>query len=139
RSCASHGSTSVSTALHPRLAASLCQWRPRIPGDRSSRAVLGRHGVAERRLGSRVCCHRDVAIPFAATMKFAVLPAIETFPAFCLALGAFLVPAGAALALSRQPTLLAIWSAMAFNFIPVLQPSNEMSYDTAQFYNAALA
>jgi uncharacterized membrane protein YccC len=80
-----------------------------------------------------------VAIPFAATMKFAVLPAIETFPAFCLALGAFLVPAGAALALSRQPTLLAIWSAMAFNFIPVLQPSNEMSYDTAQFYNAALA
>jgi uncharacterized membrane protein YccC len=28
---------------------------------------------------------------------------------------------------------------MVFNFIPVLQPLNQMSYDTAQFYNSALA
>lgn len=28
---------------------------------------------------------------------------------------------------------------MAFNFMPLLAPTNEMSYDTEQFYNAALS
>ena len=28
---------------------------------------------------------------------------------------------------------------MAFNFVPLLAPANQMSYDTAQFYNSALA
>ena len=55
------------------------------------------------------------AISIAAGIKFAVLPAIETFPAFCLALGAFLLPAGVALAQSRHPALLAIWTAMVFH------------------------
>jgi uncharacterized membrane protein YccC len=75
----------------------------------------------------------------AATIKFAVLPALQTFPAFCFAIGLFLVPIGFVLAQSRKPEMIAIFSAMAFNFMPLLAPTNQMSYDTAQFYNSALA
>ena len=32
-----------------------------------------------------------------------------------------------------------VFTAMAVNFMPLLAPANQMSYDTAQFYNAALA
>ena len=78
-----------------------------------------------------------IAIPVAATIKFAVLPGHETFPAFCVAIGIFLIPAGFAIVRS-QPAQMAVWTAMAFNFVPVLQPVNQMSYDTAQFYNSAL-
>jgi uncharacterized membrane protein YccC len=38
-----------------------------------------------------------------------------------------------------QPWRTAIFAAMAGNFIPILAPANQMSYDTVQFYNAALA
>lgn len=79
------------------------------------------------------------AIPIAAAIKFAALPAIETFPAFCLVLGAFFIPVGAAMAQSRQPGLAVIWTALAINLLPILQPANEMNYNTAQFYNSALA
>jgi uncharacterized membrane protein YccC len=75
----------------------------------------------------------------AAIIKFAVLPALETFPAFCGALGLFLLPVGFAMARTRQPVAMALFTAMAFNFVPLLAPTNLMSYDTAQFYNAALA
>jgi uncharacterized membrane protein YccC len=75
----------------------------------------------------------------AASIKFAVLPALHTFPAFCLAVGLFLVPAGFVLAQSRKPAMIAILTAMAFNFVPLLAPTNEMNYDTTQFYNSALA
>ncbi len=75
----------------------------------------------------------------AATIKFAVLPTLQTFPAFCLAIGLFLVPIGVVLAQSRKPAMIAIFTAMAFNFMPLLSPTNQMSYDTAQFYNSALA
>jgi uncharacterized membrane protein YccC len=80
-----------------------------------------------------------VGVPCAAIIKFAVLPGLATFPAFCAAIGLFLVPAGFALAMSRQPALVAVFSAMTFNFMPLLAPTNEMSYDTEQFYNSALA
>jgi uncharacterized membrane protein YccC len=79
------------------------------------------------------------AVAYAAAIKFAMLPALQTFPAFCAALGLFLLPAGFAIAVSRQPTVTAIVTAMAFNVIPLLAPTNEMSYDTAQYYNSALA
>ena len=79
-----------------------------------------------------------VGIPIAATVKFAVLPALETFPAFCLAMGAFLIPVGTAMAQSQSPALKAVFTALTFNLIPLLQPTNEMTYDTAQFYNSAL-
>src|SRR6185312_9669342 len=78
-------------------------------------------------------------IVFAAIVKFAVLPGLETFPAFCIAIGLFLIPAGVGLTYSRQPAVLVVITAMAFSFVPVLQPANQMSYDTAQFYNSALA
>jgi uncharacterized membrane protein YccC len=34
--------------------------------------------------------------------------------------------------------MLAICSALAFNLVPLLQPTNEMSYNAAEFYNSAL-
>jgi uncharacterized membrane protein YccC len=79
------------------------------------------------------------AVVCAAAIKFAVLPALQTFPAFCAALGLFLLPGGLAIAVSRQPTAAAVLTAMAFNVIPLLAPTNEMTYDTAQYYNSALA
>jgi uncharacterized membrane protein YccC len=79
------------------------------------------------------------AVVFAAAIKFAMLPALQTFPAFCAALGFFFLPAGFAMAVSRQPIAIAVINGMAFNFIPLLAPTNEMSYDTIQYYNSALA
>jgi len=73
---------------------------------------------------------------FAAIIAFAVLPNTETFAAFSLAIGLVLVPAGAGIA---QPWQTATFTAMAFNFVPLLQPANPMSYHTEQFYNAASA
>jgi uncharacterized membrane protein YccC len=46
---------------------------------------------------------------------------------------------GFGLAHSRRPAALAVFSVMAFNFVPLLQPTNQMTYDTGQFYNFALA
>jgi uncharacterized membrane protein YccC len=72
----------------------------------------------------------------AAIVKFAVLPKLDTFAGFSIALGLFLVPVGALVA---QPWQTAIFTAMTFNFVPLLGPTNQMSYDTVQFYNSALA
>jgi uncharacterized membrane protein YccC len=73
---------------------------------------------------------------FAAIVEFAVLPGLETFAAFGLAIGLVLIPAGAGMA---QPWQTAMFTAMTANFIPLLAPTNQMSYDTQQFYNSALA
>jgi len=79
------------------------------------------------------------AVVCAAAIKFAVLPALQTFPAFCVALGLFFLPAGFAMTVSRQPIVTGILTAMTFNFNPLLAPTNEMIYDTTQYYNSALA
>jgi uncharacterized membrane protein YccC len=79
------------------------------------------------------------AVVCAAAIKFAMLPALQTFPAFCAALGLFFLPANFAMAVSRQPIVTAVLTAMAFNFNPLLAPTNEMNYDTMQYYNSALA
>jgi uncharacterized membrane protein YccC len=79
------------------------------------------------------------AIICAAIIKFAVLPGLETFPAFCSAVGLYLIPIGFWMAQSRQPAVLAVLSGMAIAIMPVLAPTNQMSFDQAQFYNAALA
>src|SRR3954468_2231410 len=79
------------------------------------------------------------AVLCAAMIKFAVLPALQTFPAFCVAIGLVLVPAGFAMAQNWQPAALAVFTATGANFMPLLAPTNQMSYDTAQFYNTALA
>ncbi len=73
---------------------------------------------------------------FAAIVKFAVLPGLTTFAGFSIAIGLVLVPAGALMAQPWQP---AMFTAIAANFVPLLAPANQMSYDAQQFYNAALA
>ena len=78
----------------------------------------------------------SLAAGLAAIIAFAVLPNTETFVAFGLAIGLVLVPAGAGIA---QPWQTPMFTAVAANFVPLLQPANPMSYDTGQFYNAALA
>jgi uncharacterized membrane protein YccC len=77
-----------------------------------------------------------LAAVFAAIVKFAVLPGLTTFAGFSIALGLYLVPVGA---LAAQPWQMAMFTAMVFNFVPLLAPANQMSYDTAQYYNSALA
>ena len=78
----------------------------------------------------------SLAAAFSAIVKFAVLPGLTTFAGFSIALGLVLVPAGA---LTTQPWQTAIFTPMAFYFVPLLAPANQMSYDTQQFYNSALS
>jgi uncharacterized membrane protein YccC len=75
----------------------------------------------------------------AAIIKFAVLPGLDSFPALSAALGLVLIPVGFAIAKSRRPAALAMFSAMGIIFVLILAPTNEMSYNTVQFYNSALA
>jgi uncharacterized membrane protein YccC len=77
-----------------------------------------------------------IAAVFAAVIKFAVLPNLETFAAFSLAIGLWLVPAGA---VAHQWRKKVAFTYMAAYFVPVLAPVNQMSYDTVAFYNTAMA
>jgi uncharacterized membrane protein YccC len=77
-----------------------------------------------------------LSMAIAATLKFAVLPNVETFAGFSLIIGFVLVPLGACLALQWQ---LAIFTGILTPFVPLLAPTNPMTYDTQQFYNGALA
>lgn len=77
-----------------------------------------------------------LAAGFAALVAFAVLPGVHSFVGLSLVLGLYLVPAGA---LSYLPLKPAMFGAMATLFVPLLNPENQMSYDTLQFYNAAMA
>ena len=71
-----------------------------------------------------------------AALLFAALPNVETFATFSLIIGLALVPLGAVFALQWQP---AIFTGMITVFVPLLAPTNPMSYDPQQYYNAALA
>jgi uncharacterized membrane protein YccC len=51
-------------------------------------------------------------------------------------MGLYLVPVGALMA---QPWQTGMFTAMTANFVPLLAPANQMSYDTVEFYNTALA
>jgi uncharacterized membrane protein YccC len=72
----------------------------------------------------------------AAVILFAVLPQFDTFAGLGLVLGLYLVPVGALMA---QPWQTAVFTPMAGNIVPLIAPANQMSYDTVQFYNTALA
>jgi uncharacterized membrane protein YccC len=72
----------------------------------------------------------------AAIIAFAALPTVETFLGFSIMIGLYLIPVGAGVA---QPWQTAIFIGMTYNFIPLLAPANQMTYDTVQFYNSALA
>jgi uncharacterized membrane protein YccC len=69
-----------------------------------------------------------------------VLPGLgtETFVGFSLVIAPCLVAIGALLAHARQP-LQMMFTGMTLLFVPLLAPTNPMSYDTLQFYNGALA
>ena len=68
-----------------------------------------------------------------------VLPGVETFPAFCAAIGLVLVPVHFATIRSRQPGVISAFTVMGILFVPILGPTNPMTYDPAQFYNFALS
>jgi uncharacterized membrane protein YccC len=80
-----------------------------------------------------------VGIVVAAIIEFAVLPAVETFPAFCAAMALFLIPVGFAVGRSRTPALMAVFGGMGVAITRLLSTTNPMVFDTAQFYNTALA
>jgi uncharacterized membrane protein YccC len=84
----------------------------------------------------RFAAGNTLAAVFAAILLFAVLPQLQTFVGLSIVLGAYLVPIGALVA---QPWQTALFIPMAGNFVPLLAPANQMSYDPVQFYNAALA
>jgi uncharacterized membrane protein YccC len=76
-----------------------------------------------------------ISVILVAIIEFAVLPKLQSFAAFSLAIGLVLVPAGAGIA---QPWQTMVFTAITGYFVPLLAPANQMSYDTLQFYNAAL-
>jgi uncharacterized membrane protein YccC len=77
-----------------------------------------------------------IAAVSAAIVLFAGLPNVDSFAGLAIVLGLFLIPVGAMIA---QPWNTVLFVAMIANFIPLLGPTNQMSYNTIQFYNNALA
>ena len=77
-----------------------------------------------------------LTVACAAIAKFALLPGLSTFTALSIILGMFLVPLGA---LAAQPWQSSTFSAAAVIFTSLLTPENQMSYDSQQFCNTALA
>ena len=84
----------------------------------------------------RFAAGNALAAVFAAILAFAVLPQVQTFAGFSIALGAYFVPVGALVA---KPFQVGLFTPMAGNLVPLVAPANLMSYDPMQFYNAALA
>jgi uncharacterized membrane protein YccC len=76
-----------------------------------------------------------IAAGAAAVAAFAVLPNLNTFAAFSLAIGLWLVPTSAVAHQWRKVAFIY----MSAYFVPVLAPVNQMSYDTVAFYNTAIA
>lgn len=95
-------------------------------GPRADRAHAGAMGFM---VGT------GIAAVGAAIIRFAVLPHLESFAAFSLAIGLWLVPAGIAAGKWKSGAL----TYMATYFVPLLAPENQMNYDTLLFYNTALA
>jgi uncharacterized membrane protein YccC len=74
----------------------------------------------------------------AAIILFAVLPQLTSFAGFSVAMALYLVPVGMLMA-QASPAMFVLFIGMSGNFVPLLAPANQMSYDTVQFYNSALA
>jgi uncharacterized membrane protein YccC len=101
--------------------------------------LLAPRGDLAYRAGIALALGAAGAIACAAGVKFALLPALASFPAFCFALGLVLVPVGFVMAQSRNPVAVTVIGAIAIFFLPLLSPTNLMSYDTAAFYNSVLS
>jgi uncharacterized membrane protein YccC len=107
----------------------------RLRRDRNYPAVANRGSglcrrpnlLAQHQLGDNTGWHDRIR----------VLPAVQSFAGFCLAIGLVLVPVGA---LAAQPWQGPVFAAAAnVLFIPLLAPANQVTYDTQQFYNNTLA
>ena len=77
-----------------------------------------------------------LAAGLAAIVDFAVLPQLTTFGGLAGTLAIVLVPLAA---LSTVPRLTALMLPATFNFVPLVAPANQMSYDPQTFYNSALS
>ena len=71
----------------------------------------------------------------AAIVDFALLPNHESFFALAGVMALVLVPLAA---LSTVPALAPYLVAATMNFVPLVGPTNQISFDTAAFYNSAL-
>ncbi len=71
----------------------------------------------------------------AAIVNFALLPNHEGFFSLALILSAVLIPLAA---LSTVPVLAPYLVAASMNFVPLVAPSNQISFDTVAFANSAL-
>ncbi len=80
-----------------------------------------------------------VDVVLAAIVAFGVLPelGIERFAGFSLVLAVCLVPMGALLAQARQPWQLGLFTGITVLFMPLLQPTNPMTYNPEAFLNAS--
>ena len=77
----------------------------------------------------------SVSVPLVALVKFALLVNKETFLAFALAISVAIIPLAA---LSSVPILAPYFIPATLNFIPLLSPTNEMTFDTLSYVNTAL-
>jgi uncharacterized membrane protein YccC len=68
-------------------------------------------------------------------LKFAVLPNHESFFAFSLIIATALVALGA---LSTIPLFEPYFLAATLNFVPLLMPTNQMTYNSLAYYNTSL-
>jgi uncharacterized membrane protein YccC len=91
--------------------------------DRSIRAALGQGA------GTLIAA---VVVAF---IKFVLLVNKETFGAFALMIAIGLVPLGA---LSSVPLLAPFFIPASLNFVPMLSPTNLMTFDVASYLNTAL-
>jgi uncharacterized membrane protein YccC len=82
------------------------------------------------------CAGAVIAAVCAAVIKFAILPQCESFASLCATFTCYLIPVGAMSSRGRLPALFGV---MAPSFVALVSPANVMVYDTAAFYNAALA
>lgn len=82
------------------------------------------------------CTGAVIAAACAAVVKFAVLPQCESFACLSAALACYLIPVGALGSRGRLP---AMFGVMSPSFVALVSPANVMVYNTAAFYNAALA
>lgn len=80
-----------------------------------------------------------VTVLCVAGIKFAVLPALETFTGLCLAIGLVFLPFGFIIAYSKNPAVVAVATVACFFFLLLLSPTNQMNYDMSAFYNSALS
>jgi uncharacterized membrane protein YccC len=76
-----------------------------------------------------------IAAGIAAIVNFAVLPAFGDFLGLALVLAAVLTPLGA---ISTGTWWKAGFIGLATNFVPLLAPSNQQTYDPVAFFNSAL-